>query len=85
MITILNRKEICVTFDMERQAEVRRILSANGIDYTVKTVNSKSPSPFAAGSRARTGTFGERLNLECEYQIFVHKDDYEEALHLIRR
>lgn len=85
MITILNRKEICVTFDMERQAEVRRILSANGIDYTVKTVNSKSPSPFAAGSRARTGTFGENLSLECEYQIFVHKDDYEEALHLIRR
>lgn len=85
MITILNRKEVCVTFDMARQAEVRNILQGAGIDYTVKTVNLKSPSPIVAGSRARTGTFGENLNLECEYRIFVHKDDYEEALHLIHR
>ena len=33
MITIFNRKELLVTFDMKRQGNVRDILSANGIDY----------------------------------------------------
>lgn len=85
MITFLNRKEVCVTFDMNRQAEVRDILQVNGIDYMVKVLNRKSPSPIGAGSRARTGTFGENLSLEYEYKIYVHKDDYEEALHLIHK
>ena len=85
MITILNRKEVCVTFDMNRQAEVRDILQVNGIDYMVKVLNRKSPSPIGAGSRARTGSFGENLSLEYEYKIYVHKDDYEEALHLIHK
>ena len=83
MITIFNRKEVCITHDMNRQAKVRDILQANGIDYAVKVLNRKSPSPIGAGSRARTGTFGENLSLEYEYKIYVHKDDYEEAVHLI--
>lgn len=37
MLTILNRRELLVTLSMERQAEVRRILAENGIDYTIKT------------------------------------------------
>ena len=36
MITIFNRKELIVTTEMNRQAQVRDILSQNGIDYTVK-------------------------------------------------
>ncbi len=39
MLTILNRRELLVTLSMERQAEVRRILAANGIDYTIRTTN----------------------------------------------
>ncbi len=39
MLTILNRRELLVTLSMERQAEVRRILAANGIEYTVRTTN----------------------------------------------
>ena len=39
MLTILNRRELLVTLSMERQAEVRRILAENGIDYTIKTTN----------------------------------------------
>lgn len=85
MITILNRKEVCLTYDVKRQSEVRDILHANGIDYTVKILNRKSPSPMAAGSRARTGSFGENPSLACEYKIFVHKDDYEKAMHCIAK
>ncbi len=39
MVTIFNRKELIVTMEMDRQSEVRNILSQNGIDYTVKTTN----------------------------------------------
>ena len=31
MITIFNRKELLITWDIARQGEVRDILSANGI------------------------------------------------------
>ena len=39
MVTIFNRKELIVTMEMDRQSEVRNILSQNGIDYTVTTTN----------------------------------------------
>lgn len=79
MLTIFNRKELLSTFDTKRQSEIRGLLAQNGIDYTVKTVNRKSSSPIAAGSRARTGTLGENLGAEYEYTIYIHKSDYEKA------
>lgn len=85
MITIFNRKELCITFDMKEQSRVRDILATNKIDYTIKTTNRMSPSPMAAGSRARTGTFGQDTGAMYEYKIYVHKNDYEEAVHLIRK
>ena len=39
MITVFNRKELIVTMEMNRQAEVRDILSNNNIEYIIKTVN----------------------------------------------
>ena len=39
MITVLNRKELFITMEMNRQAKVCDILSQNGIDYTVKITN----------------------------------------------
>lgn len=84
MITMFNRKELISTYDMGQQAEVRNILSRNHIDYDVKTLNRKSPSPFGAGSRAYTGTFGEKLESELEYTIYVKKEDYDTACLLIR-
>lgn len=84
MITILNRKELTITFSMKKQWEVRDILQAHNIDYSIKTINRKSPSPFSTGSRARTGTLGESLEMSYEYIIYVRKQDYEEASHLIK-
>lgn len=79
MITIFNRKELVTTFDMKKQVKVRDLLVQFKIPYTVRVLNRKSPSPFDAGSRARTGTFGENLQLEYQYTIFVKKVDYEKA------
>lgn len=85
MITIFNRKELVSTYSMGEQAKVRNILADNHIDYFVKTINRKSSSPLAAGTRARTGTFGENLDLEYEYIIYVKKQDFKEAQHLLKK
>ena len=44
MLTIFNRKELITTMDMQRQANIRSILSANGIAYTVRTENLQGSS-----------------------------------------
>lgn len=79
MISVFNRKELISTYDMKKQAEVRDLLSQFKIPYSIKVVNRKSPSPFDAGFRARTGTFGESFQLEYQYIIFVRKADYDKA------
>lgn len=85
MITIFNRKELCVTFDMAEQARVRNTLTDNKIDYSIKTSNRMSPSAISTGERGRTGTYGQAASAMYEYKIYVHKADYEEAKSLIEK
>lgn len=80
MITIFNRKELMVTYDNKQQADCREKLGAASIHYKVKVINRRSPSPFVAGDRARSGSFGEKAELENEYIIYVAKEDYEKAV-----
>lgn len=79
MLTIFNRRELLVTLSLERQAEVRKILSANGIDYTVKITNRQGGI-----QRANMWSAGFNQNFSWEYKIYVHQKDLEYALHLIR-
>ena len=84
MLTILNRNELMSTFDRAEQAKVRNILSDNNIDYEVKTIDRKNPSPVPMpGTRAYTGSFGEKPELEYEYTIYVKKTDYDAACELL--
>ena len=83
MITFFNRKELLITMDLNKQADVRSILSANSIPYVIKTTNLQSPQ-FAGSNRGRLGTLGVNQNYSYEYKIFVHKNDYDKALGLIR-
>ena len=39
MITVFNRRELIVTMDMKRQADIRNILAGNNIDYVIKTTD----------------------------------------------
>ena len=77
MITIFNRKEVCITYDMKRQAEVRDILNANGIKYIFKVTDR-------FGSNPTSSAWGTRMDERCEYKIYVHKNDYDEAMYLLR-
>lgn len=83
MITIFNRKELLITLDMKRQANIRDILAANGIDYTVKVTNRQNAAVIGS-SRTRDGSIGMNPNLAYEYKIYVHKKDYDNALRIIR-
>ena len=49
MITIFNRKELLMTFDIQKQGVVRRMLVENGIKYTVDVVNL--PGSFSKDRR----------------------------------
>ena len=83
MITVFNRKELIITMEMNRQAQVRDILSQNGIDYTVKTTNLQT-APIFGDRRGYTGSFGINPDYSYEYKIYVHKKDYEKAAALIK-
>ena len=82
MIHIFNRRELVLTLSMDRQAEIRAILSANGIDYQLKTTNLQN-APLAGSQRARRGSFGIQSEHSYEYKIYVHKKDYEKAKYLM--
>ena len=82
MITIFNRKELLTTFSMEEQASIRSLLADNGIDYYTKTVNRGCAS-FMMDTRSAVGSFGQNLNLDYEYIIYVRRVDYQQALSLL--
>ena len=76
MIHLFNRRELLLTSSMERQARVRDVLAANGIPYRVKTSSNIS--------RSRGVMPGMRMDMLYQYRIYIKKDDYEKARHLIR-
>lgn len=75
MITIFNRRELAVTFSMREQASLRDALDAKGIDYSIKVINSNSPTVMN-DMRAYTGMFGQDQELAYEYRIFVRRKDF---------
>ncbi|MBQ7926529.1 MAG: hypothetical protein IJ335_09590 [Lachnospiraceae bacterium] len=83
MITIFNRKELCVVFEMQKQTDMRKLLAENGIDYIIKTTNRMSASPVADSSRSRMGSCGQSMEEMYEYKFYVHKSDYDKARTLI--
>lgn len=83
MITIFNRRELFLTYDMERQIAIRVLLRSNNIDCRVKVTNLLHPSPFTGSPRVRTGTLGLDLSKTYEYKFYVRKSDYERAKYLL--
>ena len=79
MITILNRKELFLTFSMEECSRIKNILCDNNIEFYIKT----STRDF--WNRRRTGSFGVNMNYNYEYKFFVKGSDYEKAIYLINK
>ena len=82
MLTLFNRRELYMTYDMNERVRVCDILSANNIDYRLKTTNTTAST---MGGRRGGNTFGINMDYAYEYKIYVHKKDYDRAIHLIQR
>ena len=82
MITFFSRKELMITNDLREVNSIREVLLANKIEYLVKDSNQRMANSIGAGrTRATTFTLGRKQD---QYVIYVHKDDLEYAMYLLR-
>ena len=83
MLTIFNRAELLITYDLNRFNRVRDALDGAGIDYVYRTKDLTSPTlleGLAGGSsRGRTGTLGISHDARVEYKLYVHKEQLDWA------
>ena len=84
MITIFNRAELLVTYDLNTLSQYRDALDGEGIGYTYRFKDRTSPAVVGGGSRTRAGNFGIQQNAQVEYKLYVRKDDLERAVALFR-
>ena len=78
MFTLLNRKELYVTYRPEDYFRVKDILHSNGIPHYTKFGGNRT-----SASSGRRSTCSSGGNFATEYRIFVRKQDYEAAARLI--
>ncbi|MDD3429545.1 MAG: hypothetical protein PHG02_06040 [Oscillospiraceae bacterium] len=78
MLTVFNRKEVYTTNSMKRHSEIRRALHQAQIEFCVKVRNTTTP--FTTLGRS---TVGLNNNYIYTYLFYVHKKDYEKAVHII--
>lgn len=85
MITLFNRKNVYTGYDLKRFSAIRDALAASHMDYTTNTKNRMGQWAGQGTLRGRTGTLGQSADAMYEYEVFVHKDDYEKAMYLIQK
>jgi len=77
MITIFNRKELFITYSLEKQWQIRNLLSAQKIEYLISTM----------GNFWQTDSRGVGYNIpvraQTEYKIYVKKKDYDKAVYIL--
>ena len=83
-MNFFNRREVFVTYNLQLLEQARESLRLAGIKYYIKTINRRSPSPFCAGTRGHTGTAFEKMEYEYTYYLYVHKNDYDDAIEIVR-
>ena len=82
MIHIFNRRELLLSYDLQQVNDLRELLRANRIDCLVKVTGPRSAVSMGA-SRSRIYSFGHDRSME-RYTVYVHKADWEYAMHLLR-
>ncbi len=84
MISIFNRCELTVCPTLEQSEKLSAALEQAGIEYHVASRSRTSPSVFAAGTRERSGTFGQSMADSWTYTIYVRREDLERARACLR-
>lgn len=80
---VFSKREVLCTNAMGEFVAVENLLKSNQIDYQKKLVGRRN----AHGFNMRTnliGSFGERMELETQYYLYVRDEDKEEADYLIQ-
>ena len=73
MITLFNRAELLITYDLNRFNRVRDALAGAGIDYTYRTKD------LASHNRGRDGNSAINPDARWEYKLYVHKNELDWA------
>ncbi len=73
MLTIFNRAELLITYDLTRFNQVRYALEGAGIDYTYRTKD------LASHNLGRDGNFAMNPDVRLEYKLYVHKNELDWA------
>lgn len=77
MITIFNRRELCVARSIEAQQNICDCLNLHGIEYRCVIVDRNNyPNEIT--------TKAAYENKEVLHRFYVNKKDYEQALHVIK-
>ncbi len=72
MISIFNRRELCITRDAETERRVVSALDKAGIEHTVR-------SAFPTNPGRSHGAPGIRADAAYEYRVYVKCRDYKKA------
>lgn len=78
MITLFNSETAYIGTDIKKFNEMRDYLELHKIKYKYKTT-SRMGSWTGHGVTRSLGTAGNSMDSLCEYEILVHKKDYEKV------
>ena len=77
MITIFNRKEVFITFNMNEMTRIKNLLNDKKIEPSIKVFGRDF------WRRGRTGSFGIDQSCNYEYKFYVKRNDYDSAIRYI--
>ena len=77
-INMFNRREIAVTRDISEMNRVTGCLTSSSIRYITRTNSMTNPGRSHGIPNIQAGA-------AYETRIYVHKNDYEKAIHVIRK
>lgn len=80
MIAFFNSKSLYTGTDMKKFNEIRDYLDQNKIKYRYRVKNRMSQWSGRGTVRGRIGSAGNAPELAYEYEILVHKRDYDRAV-----
>ena len=83
MITIFNRKELCITYSIEEQARIRDLLSAHNMDYIFTSFDSASLISTVVQNSSCRSLPVMTADHQPRYKFYVKRSDYEEALAIL--
>jgi hypothetical protein len=79
-----NKQEVYNGNSIEESAKIRDILNANNIPYKLEVVSHSGQWTGRGAVRSITGSTDMNPDLDHLTIIYVKKDDYEQAVHVIQ-